>query len=159
MIETEIPHEFSADVIFAKDYQSQVENALLRNGDNLKIFEMAKDDWLENATILRAMGKPVWAKPIPPRLRVVTADWEKREITLSYGDPVADPNFDLPPLPGPNPPGVTDVGPHNWGDIWAAGEKDTMPAGSIVEHQGHKLERMGSWGFFGGRGYYKEVVL
>jgi hypothetical protein len=81
-----------------------------------------------------------------------------KSVVVTFGpERVADGEFDLPPLPGPNPPGVTDVGPHNWGDVWAAGPLDTMPVGAVVEHQGHKLERIGSWGFFQGRGYYREV--
>lgn len=149
---------FDEDVILRRLYDSQVENAIVRNGDNAKIFEGAKADWLQNAAVRRALKLTPAEKPIPALTRKVTL--EGKSVVVTFGpERVADGEFDLPPLPGPNPPGVTDVGPHNWDDVWAAGDKDTMPVGAIVEHQGHKLERVGAWGPFGGRGYYREVVV
>jgi hypothetical protein len=150
---------FNEDVVLQMSYLSQVENAILRNGDNAKIFENAKADWLQNAAIRRALKLAPAVKPVPALTRKV-ALLEDKSIVLTFGpERVADGEFDLPPLPGPNPPGVTDVGPHNWGDIWAAGPLDTKPVGTVVEHQGHKLERVGSWGPFGGHGYYREVKV
>lgn len=147
---------FDPQVIFELDYQNQVEEAVRINENARADFENRKASWFLDAPILRALGKPLPEKPVPAPRRTVLPDRENRKIILGYGALVADPNFDLP-VPVVNPSGVTDVGAFNFDGIWAAGPLDTKPPGAIVEHQGHRLERVGAFGPFGGRGYYREV--
>ena len=140
-------------VIFAMDFERQVEEAIRINNDERGKFEGQKSDWLYNAAILRAIGKPMLPKPVPPPTRMVTPNYENLTMALSYGDPVADPNFDLPAPPPVNPPGTVQIGPplaENPG-LFERGRGDTMPWGAVVTKDGRKYRRSGG---FAGWGWY-----
>lgn len=161
-------------LIYENAVRAAIDVAVAANGTELHNWELRKAAYLVEAEIARASNLKTpgsWAvpaKPQPPALKltVEAPPWQEGAdqgaIKTKVGpDRVADPTCELPPLPGPNPPGVTDVGPWNWGDIWGPGEKDTRPSGFRLLWPQCKtpgrdtLERVGPspWG----RGFYREI--
>ena len=149
-------------MIYERAVQQFTDVCVTTNATERIRWENEKAGWLELAPVAKAMGNPLPAAPNPPaKLLWVSAPAytpgiEQSAIQINVGpDRVADPTCELPPPPAPNPPGIADVGPHNWGEVWGLGMRDTMPAGAIVLWQGHRLQRVGPSPF--GRGFYREV--
>lgn len=143
--------QFQEDVVIRRDFETQVENSLMRNEDDRHIFESAKEDWLANAAILSALGKPLGPKPIPTPVRKVSL--EEKKIVITHGPETnGDPNFDY--IPPANPPsGVFKLGPHDWGSVWGVDYTDTMKPGHIETlPDGRRFLKHGN---LFGRGWYE----
>jgi len=129
------------------------------NQEAVNVWESAKSAWIDHAQWALATGKEIPPKPQPPAEAYFMTINPDRSIVIAQGPGlVADPTCELPlPVPAPEKPaGVVDIGA-NYGSIWAAGPKDTTPAGTIVEHKGKTLRKAHSKSPFGETRLYIEV--
>lgn len=144
--------------------------AIETNGAERAAWRQRRDDWLANAAIYKASGRPVNPKPAPPaQLKSITAPpWSEGisqfAITMLLGpELVDDPACDLPPDPAPNPAGVVDVGERCWSTtpvMYTRGPKDTAAAGTKAEKDGYQLvnvQMQSPFGRSGKTGWYQEV--
>lgn len=148
---------FDPQTVFELLLENQIEEAIRINENARLDFENRKRSWLMDASILRAIGKPLPPKPVPGFQRTVLANRDALTVTLGIGGLVAYPDFDLPPVPPVNVPGTVDIGgpiPGNPGLFWR-GPTDESAWNAVAEKDGKTYRRGGG---FIGRGWWELVV-
>lgn len=149
---------FDPDVVLQLEFEQQVAMSLQRNTDAAKDFENRKASWLDDAAVLKAQGKPLPEKPTPaPVRKAVLVD---KQIVITFGpELVGNPEFDLPLPPAPNPSGVTEIGPYQFGMIYGVGGKDTMPDGIVIVRGDKRFKKMIRKTPFGVSQWYEEQAV
>lgn len=153
-------YSYDPNIMFEKAVRWHVAFALQQNEEAKSAFDKAKANWLENAAVLKALGKPLPPKPRPAPKITVQADGkdspDQSKIESRFGSElVADPNFDLPVMSTPTP-GTVQVGEQLMPGIWAIGPNDSAPIGTqTTAPNGKVVVKVLVTPF--GRGFYREV--
>jgi hypothetical protein len=143
------PVQFSPDAVRVLALKQAEKLAIQHNEYVAHNYRVAVAQWNQNAEILKAIGKPLPAKPVPPQMVLVGYD-ESGWPAVVKGPmmPAIEDAASAPPAV------VGELGKEGAPGIWSVGPKDNAPVGFVLVTAEGKFEKREMASPFGALRYY-----